>query len=395
MRRLIATACLAEVLSLVGLFTFAALLPEFLSEWSLTNTEAGWISGITLGTYAASVSLIGAATDRIDARTIFVAGAVLAALSLAAFALFAQGFWSALALRAIAGIALAAGYMPGLRLLVDRYTGDTQSRAVSLYTACFSLGTAASYFIAGQVGPILGWRGTFVLAAVAAVIAAVLVWFALAPIKPERPKEGTRALDMRPVFRNKRALAFILGYGAHSYELFGFRAWMVAFLAYSLTRQPDGALLWPTPTVVATIGSLVSMGCSILGNELAEKYGRRKMVVCFMLASGAFSLVIGFLPEMPYLVVVGAVLLYSGLVQLDSASLTAGAVEAAEPGRRGATLGVHSVSGFTGGAISPLVIGLALDATGGGLSAASWGAGFIAMGAVCLISPFAFRLGRQ
>jgi MFS family permease len=137
------------------------------------------------------------------------------------------------------------------------------------------------------------------------------------------------------------------------------------------------------------------MACSILGNELAEKYGRRKMVVCFMLASGAFSLVIGFLPDLPYLVVVGAVLIYSGLVQLDSASLTAGAVEAAEPGRRGATLGVHSVSGFTGGAISPLVIGLALDATGGGLSAASWGAGFIAMGAVCLISPLAFRLGRR
>src|SRR5262249_10862002 len=150
--RLIAIACLAEVLSLVGLFTFAALLPEFLAEWSLTNTEAGWISGITLATYAVSVSLIGAATDRIDARTIFIGGSSVAALSLCAFALFAEGFWSALILRAVAGVALAAGYMPGLRLLVDRYKGERQSRAVALYTAHFSLGTAFSYFIAGQAG---------------------------------------------------------------------------------------------------------------------------------------------------------------------------------------------------------------------------------------------------
>jgi hypothetical protein len=35
-----------------------------------------------------------------------------------------------------------------------------------------------------------------------------------------------------------------------------------------------------------------------------------------------------------------------------------------------------------------------LDATGGGQSAASWGLGFITMGAVCLIAPFAFLLGR-
>jgi MFS family permease len=392
--RLIATACLAEVLSLVGLFTFAALLPDFISEWSLTNTQAGWISGITLGTYALTVSLIGAATDRIDARAIYVAGSALGAVALAAFSLFAHGFWSALILRAIAGVALAAGYMPGLRLLVDRYKGPKQSRAVALYTSCFSLGTATSYFVAGQVGGLIGWRGTFGVAAVAAALAGVLVWLGLPPITPEPPRRGESALDMRPVFRNSRALAFILGYFAHSYELFGFRAWVVAYLAYSATRQPGGAG-WPDPALVATIAALVAMGCSILGNELAERYGRRRVVVCFMLSSGVSSLAIGFLPDLPYWAVAAAVLIYSGLIQLDSASLTAGAVQAAEPGRRGATLGVHSVSGFLGGAISPLVTGLALDATGGGASALSWGTGFIAMGAVCLISPFAFRLGRS
>jgi hypothetical protein len=94
-------------------------------------------------------------------------------------------------------------------------------------------------------------------------------------------------------------------------------------------------------------------------------------------------------------VVAALVLVYSGLVQLDSASLTAGAVQASEPGRRGATLGVHSFIGFAGSAVGPLVVGIVLDATGGGHSAASWGAGFMAMGFVCLVAPLAFLLGRR
>jgi hypothetical protein len=69
-------------------------------------------------------------------------------------------------------------------------------------------------------------------------------------------------------------------------------------------------------------------------------------------------------------------------------------VQAAEPGRRGATLGVHSFIGFAGSAVAPLAVGIVLDATGGGHSIASWGMGFIAMGSVCLVAPLAFLLGR-
>ncbi|MGZ8996809.1 MAG: MFS transporter, partial [Rhodospirillales bacterium] len=110
---LLPTLCVAEVLTMVGVFAFPALLPTFAADWRLTNTQAGWIAGIYFAAYAGAVPLLVAATDRIDARRIYVFGAAVAALASAGFALLASGFWSALSLRALAGVGLAATYMPG------------------------------------------------------------------------------------------------------------------------------------------------------------------------------------------------------------------------------------------------------------------------------------------
>ena len=64
---------------MAGVFAFPALLPVFFAEWRLSNTEAGWIAGIYFGAYAVSVPVLVALTDRIDARVVYIGGAVLAA----------------------------------------------------------------------------------------------------------------------------------------------------------------------------------------------------------------------------------------------------------------------------------------------------------------------------
>ena len=167
------------------------------------------------------------------------------------------------------------------------------------------------------------------------------------------------------------------------------RSWLVAFLAFSLTLQggsTDGLMV---PTVVATLSAFVAMLTSIGGNELADRFGRRRMVTVYLISAGLLALVIGFLAALPYWIVVILVILYAGLIQLDSAALTAGAVMAAEKGRRGTTLGLHALIGFGGGAIGPLVVGMVLDLSGGGENVASWGYAFASMGLVALLGPFA------
>jgi MFS family permease len=106
-RGFVAAIVAAQVLVQIGAFTLPALLPAYLEAWSLTSTEAGWLIGIFFAAYVVAVPVLLALTDRLPARRIYLLGAGLTALSHLGFATVAEGFWSGLALRAVAGIGWA------------------------------------------------------------------------------------------------------------------------------------------------------------------------------------------------------------------------------------------------------------------------------------------------
>ena len=393
--RLILAMCIAEVLTMAGVFAFPALLPTFVGEWGLSKTQAGWIAGIYFGAYALTAPPVLALTDRLDARWVYLSGAVTAAAAAAGFALFADGFWTALLFRALGGAALAATYLPGLRVLMDRHRGPRPTRALSFYTASFSLGTALSFLLAGEIAALFGWRASFAATAGAALCAAT-VPLRLSPAIPEPREADVHLLDFRPVLANRRALAYVLGYGVHCWELFATRSWLVAFLAFSITLGQEPAVpAWLSPTAVATASGLVAMAASIGGNELCLRFGRRRVITLVMLASTLCAAGFGFSAPLAYGFVVVLALVYAAIVQLDSAALTAGAFDAAAPGQRGATLAVHGLIGFGCAGISPLILGMALDATGGGETPPSWGIAFASVAFVNLLGPLALRLGRR
>ena len=126
--RLILLMCAAEVLSMCGTFAFPALLPRFIEEWTLSKTEAGWINGIYYAGYTIAVPVLVSLTDRIDGRRIFLIFASISAAASFGFALFTQGFWTALIFRTIGGLGLAGTYMPGLKAMVDRLEGSAQAK---------------------------------------------------------------------------------------------------------------------------------------------------------------------------------------------------------------------------------------------------------------------------
>ena len=136
---------------------------------------------------------------------------------------------------------------------------------------------------------------------------------------------------------------------------------------------------------------LLGMPSSIIGNELALKIGRRRLVVLVMCISAALALAFGAAlvscPS-PLLLVLGAV--YSSFVTADSASLTAGAVAAARPGQSGATMALHSLLGFAAASLGPLAFGLMLD-VGGDHAAGSWLAGFAILAAGVACGPLILR----
>ena len=88
----------------------------------------------------------------------------------------------------------------------------------------------------------LTWRWAFGFAALCAAgaLAVTRIWVPAAASR-EAMGSGGFLVDFRPVLRAKEALSYILGYGAHMWELFGMRSWLVAFLHYSRSLQPSAA----------------------------------------------------------------------------------------------------------------------------------------------------------
>jgi len=395
-RRLTLVFCLAEVCSMTGFATFAALLPGFVSEWSLSGTQAGWINGIFFAGYVAAVPLLVSLTDRRDPRHVYLAAAALTAVSSLGFALFADGFWPALIFRALAGVGLAGTYMPGLKSLTDHLGADhlptaTRGRSLAFYTATFSIGTSLSFLLAGVLAERWGWPWAFGLAALGPAVAFLLIWRAVPPAAEDHlPPVEHHVLDFRPVLANARAMAYVLAYTLHNWELFALRSWIVGFLVFAQAQQAGAATGtgW-SATVLAAALNLLALPASVLGNEAAERFGRRRVVIAVMLLSAATGGLFGFSAAWPFLVVLTVAVLYSLTVAGDSAAITTGAVAAARPGQRGQTMAVHSTIGFLGGFAGPLVFGVVLDLGGGDGTLLGWGLAFASSGLAVALAPLA------
>ena len=394
-RSLTALLIAAEILGMAGFATFPALLPVFIADWSLADSRAGWISGAFYAGYLGAVPLLASLTDRIAPRRIYLAASLVAAASSLGFAFAAEGFWTALVLRALAGIGLAGTYMPGLKLLTDHVRGDAQSRMVAFYTAGFSVGAAISLFAAGAIEAAWSWHAAFACAGLGP-LAAVALLAAFLPGDDPRPDPppATHVLDFRPVLRSREVMAYVLAYTIHNFEIFAVRSWLVVYLAFAAALGPGGAGGWWSPATIAAAFTLLGVPSTIVGNELALRFGRHRTITAIMVVSAIVALLVGLAPTWPYAMVVALVALHMVTQIGESSAITAGVVAAAPPGYRGATMAVHSTIGFSGSFLGPVAFGFALEFAGGSQTETGWLAAFALTALVMLLGPIALRLGR-
>ncbi len=391
--RLVAIVCAAQIFVQIGAGFWPALLPQMMQRWSLSNSEAGWITAIFFGAYMVAVPVLVTLTDKIDGKRVYLFGVACTVAGHLMFGLFADGFWSAMATRALAGIGWAGTYMTGLKLLADQVDSKLMSRAVTGHAASIGISGAVSYLLGDVLADQVGWRWTFVFSAVTAAIAWTMVALSV-PSKPPAPRTKAQGalFDFRPVVRNTSAFAYSVVYCVHTLEMSALRGWGVAFLAFvaGSTGVTEGTL---SPALVVTVMALLGTFASVLGNEASIRFGRRRLVATAMILSIGFAAIVGFVGSTSYWLAVFLVIAYGVVVWLDSSSVTAGAAGNAEPARRGATLAVHSTLGYAGGFVGPLVVGWTLDLAGG-MSPMAWGLAFLVVGVLMLVALAAFLVMR-
>ncbi len=380
--RLVAGLALAQMSSLLGSAAFASTLLRLAGLWHLDSTHSGWISSAYFIGYAIGVPLLVALTDRLDPRAVYFSACMVGAIAGAGFSVYAHGTWSAFFFQALAGLATGGTYMPGLRLLTTRLAGTARIRAVPYFTTAYSVGTSISFLLCGWMAERHGWRAAFLAGGVGSIAAAVLAFLATKgiPVQPDLNVTSQRhPLDFRPVLRNRRALAYVLAYGGHCWELFAFRAWLPTFLLFAWHRF-QGSDPGLTVSRWSMIIILVGVPASILGAESVNARTRNRTIRYFQLLSLLTCMLSVVLANVSFAFVVAALLVYNVAIMADSGALTAGTVSVARADEQGATLAIYSLVGFIGAAIGPLLVGHTLDLGGGLHTIRAWYFAFLAMG---------------
>jgi predicted MFS family arabinose efflux permease len=390
-RALIWAMCLGQIGNLLPHVVLPAVMAQHLMPlWHLSGAQAGLMASSYAFGYMLAVPVLTTLTDRIDARAILLIGSAISGAATIALGLFADGLVSAMAFWSLAGIGFAGAYMPGLKALTDRLGPGDSSRAVTLYTSSFSFGVGLSFLAAQLIADRYGWRAAFVVTGLGP-LAMIAVCLLLTPHSP--PRSPAKLLDFRPVLRNRAALGYILGYGAHCFELYGIRTWLVPFWTFVIAQNGGAAPLGAV--AVSVLFSIVAMPASILGNEAALRFGRHRAITLVMLASGAVAVALGLYAGGSPLLLLALLTIYALTVPSDSGALTAGMTAAAVPASRGATMALHTTVGFGLSALGAWMMGVALDAAGGPASPSGWLAAFLTLAAGILLGPLALWWARR
>jgi predicted MFS family arabinose efflux permease len=389
-RSLVTAMCIGQVGNLLPHVVVQAIMAKHLMPlWGLSAGQAGFMASAYAFGYMIAVPVLATLTDRMDARRILIAGTAVSMAATLAFPLVAHDLATASLMWGLAGLGFAGAYMPGLKALTDRLGAGDISRSVTLYTSSFSLGVALSFLVAQLVADRFGWQWAF-FATGLGPLAMLVAALAMRPVKPP-PARGALA-DLGSVFRNRPALGYILGYGAHCFELYGMRTWIVAFwtfVAASNAAVPVG------PVTISVLFALMSMPASIFGNEAALRIGRHRAITWVQALSGLTGLAIGLAAGLSPLLILVLILIYAVTLPADSGALTSGMAQHAAPHARGATMALHSTVGFGLSALGGWSFGLALDAAGGPQSQAGWLAGFTVLGLAIWLGPIALWWSRR
>lgn len=352
---------LAQVLALSVWFAGAAALPALQADADLSRAAAAALSSaVQIGFVAGALtSAFLALPDRFDARRIFAAGAVIAALASLAAMSAEPGSAGMVAARAIAGAGLALVYPVGMKLAASWADGDA-GLLVGLLVGALTLGSAAPH-LAAPLLETLSWRAPFLFSTVAAFAASVLIFAAKAG------PAFTRAPAFRPgaafAALKRKDLALInLGYLGHMWELYAMWAWTGAFIAaWRASRGLETGVETGLFTfAVVAIGAAGALGAG----WIADRAGRAVTAGTALAIGGLCALATPLAWAGPGWLLGTVLLVYGVAVIADSAQFSAALAERAPKDLAGSLLTLQTATGFALTAVSVQLAPLWAEAIG-------------------------------
>lgn len=342
-RNVILLLSLAELLAMGTWFSASAVVGALTSAWDLNSAGQAWLTlSVQAGFVAGSVAsaLINLA-DRVPARWLFAISAFLAALSTGLIAVFVNSLAPAIVLRFLTGLFLVGVYPVGMKIMAT-WTKADRGLGIGILVGALTLGTAFPHLLNTLTG-MENWRVALEIGAILAGAGGLVAVFFIR----EGPYQTTAtrfnwqyALE---VFRVREQRLIILGYLGHMWELFAMWAWLAAFLVASFQLSGINPA-WASMTAFTAIAA-GGLG-SLLAGKLADRLGRKKIIIASLATSGSCALLVGFLYGGNPILLSVLCLLWGFAVVADSAQFSAAISEVSRKGYLGTALTVQTSLGF-------------------------------------------------
>lgn len=372
---------------LLPISSYVAALRYIQDEWSLNNFQAGVVYSAYLAGYLISALFIIPLTDRVGPKPVFLASAILSIITHILFPIITENMIIAIVLRGICGVGLVGMYMPGIRIISERfdpkYTGTSTGIFVTAQYAAHSISMA----LTGVLLTTLEWREAYLVLSLISIIGLPMLYLLLRSHSPTKSHSETPGKLDLSVLKIPQVKYFILGYSLHAFQLYSVRMGLPILLGSILINQGinNGEAIGSTVAGIAlTIGALGP----VMGGAISDKWGRLTSAIRIFAISGICSLLIGWAGGFPWPLIGVILIVYGWSTAADSAIYTSGILDSTPKDRIGSALAVQASLGLLGAVLGPITFGTILDIS---QESYKWVIGFSSISLIAIIAILALQ----
>jgi MFS family permease len=345
-----------------GYDTVPVFLPALLKgfpKWS--RAEVSLLPSVLALSAGLSVLPVGWLVDRIEARIVMIAGALLAA---GAFLLAsaAHSLGTMIAAYLILGLGISAGTVLPASLVVANWFTERRGLAMGIALSGSTVGGSVMTLVAGHVFQVAGWRTAYIVLGIPMLVVTMPL---VALIVRSRPPGAIRmtvaeSAELLEGFETSEALrtrsfwVIVLANFFFAFTAAGSLIHLAAHLEGIGYRTSSAA------SVVSLIFAFAALGKVVMGSVADRLTARIALVLCFLIQAAGLSLVFGaarvgmifvFVPI--YGISIAAPLMLLPLLIAESLGIK----------RYGLLSGLAGLAQTFGAMLGPLVVGRIFDIT--------------------------------
>ena len=377
-RRALIGMCVLIAVNQLGFGGIVPALPLYAQSFGVSASAIGLaIAVYGLARFVVAVPS-GQLSDRIGRRPTLAIGGLVSAIGNLGCAL-AGSYPEFIAARFVAGLGAGLVLTTGQVVLADITTPERRARTIAIYQGTFIFSVGIGPYPGGLLAEHLGLAAPFTAYAAAGSAAAIVAWLAI----PETREHGRGALGHGALPAFSRQIALLR-------RQIGFM--LVGLIALMNAVVRTGGLFSIIPVLASTrmglsvdtiglglaAGSVAGLGATYPAGMLADRYGRKAVIVPATVLSGASMLLFGLAAgEALYLT---ACLIWGVATAVGGSAPAAYAADSAPPGMNAAAMSTFRMLGDIGYVLGPLALGAIVDWQGPETALASGAAGLVLAG---------------